>query len=175
MYEYIKLEGAPFDDEQAVYNDKKHHYEVLSSWIKNKFGNGVFGSMKNEDVEDLMEETNESIKDYIQSETYRGTYDVIEYRIAKADFRGEYKARQDFIDAVVAQVKYALRSGGDMLGDHHGVNLKKGTKVDNWREERKYLEVSSRVDRILRKRENPLIAPYSLCYELDPDDYRSDY
>jgi len=172
---YLDLEGAPFDDEKATYDLTKHRYTILASYVKSEYGNGVFGKMTNDDVETLMNESSINTVKYIKSKGKRQNWDVAEYKIAKKNYMGRYLAREDFIEACLDYVKYAVRSGGDMLGDHHGVNLKNGTVIVDWAKLRRELKVSDNYKEVLMSGNDPLINEARLCYGVDPDDYRSDY
>ena len=47
------------------------------------------------------------------------------YKVAK-----DGDIREDFKRALVYQARYAIRSGGDLLKDQHGVNIEKGKGID---------------------------------------------
>jgi hypothetical protein len=176
MYnEYLDYAGQPFDDSKARYIDDEHKYMIEINYVKKKLGQKAFGSMGNTEIKIMLDEIKDQIYSHIKSESRRENYDVIEYRIAKKNWRGQYQAREDIIAAMLAQVKYAIRSGGDMLGDQHGVNLKKGTAIQDFHEMRRKLEVSSRVDRILRDGDEALIMQQELSYSVNPLDYRVGY
>ena len=170
---YLKLTGAPFDDNDMTYAN--HMYRLTQNYAKQECGTKVFGNLDEEEIEILLNEVRNKIYKEIKKRSLRENYNLIEYKIAKQNYRGEYLAREELKEAMLEQLKFALRSGGDLLGYQHGVDLKKGAVIEDFMRIARDLSVCEEAKAILYSGNDSLIKDYELCYELNPDDYRSDY
>lgn len=172
--QYLKLEGAPYNDEHFEYKENLHQYELTQKAVYDEFGSNGFGKLIESERDIILKDVRKMIYRLL-ADYNRTSYDVIEYKIAKKNYRGQYQAREDLKNAMLEQVRYAVISGGDLLSSMHGVNLKTGTYIDGFAEMRRKLKISDEVKSILKSGRDPLINEAKQWYEVDPDDYRSDY
>ena len=171
---FIKLDGTPFEDEKAKYILDRNLYILKDDWVDDELFVKLEKRLGTGEVQPFLIDISRQIRNAIKTKSLRANWDITEYLIAKNDQRG-YEHRELFIEACLLQIRYALRSGGNTLGDAHGVNLKTGTTILDWSKIRGDIKISSEVMEVLTSGIMPLINESELLFAVDPIDYRGDY
>ena len=168
---YYENEIVPFDDEDMVYNDKKHRY-ILTAKFADKISLGVIGKSY------LEGKQTEARRNYALQEHSADMYKFV-YKWNRRDERkrrttehllaknGDFR---DFIkDSMADMVRADIRGGYQLQKDLSWVNPERGTVMDL--SDIPSIAPDAR-DGLL---ESGILYKGEYSYRIDDEDYRSDY
>jgi len=116
----------PYNDDNMVYDLDSRQYLLTVSGVKNLLGENLETLLGDKELANFF---NLEISDIIYNYTYSyARMSQIKYKrwlIAKDE-----DLRELFKRILVAQTRYAIRSGANLLGDMHGVNIERGKALD---------------------------------------------
>jgi hypothetical protein len=113
----------PFDDTDMIYDIKRHRYVLTKEFVENELPYNI-GEFLNDgkEIEIFLREMSSDVYRLIKKFTNIGSWETKEYFLSNC-----HNLREIIKEALLAQTRYAFRSGGNLLKDHHGVNIEKGT------------------------------------------------
>ena len=136
----------PYNDSDMEYDLDTRQYLLTVEGVSNLLGENLAtlaGSTNKANMFCL--EISDIIYNFIYSHCRLSNIDIKRYLIAKdPDIRYLFKR------ILVAQMRYLIRSGGNLLGDFHGVNIEKGKALDI-NSLRGQIEVSSQAGKMLNQ------------------------
>lgn len=159
----------PYDDEDMVYDYKLHKYVITPDGVWNNLNEKIIELLGGDDREAdifLKEQSNIIYNRCIYRYGMLNTRRLKEYHLAKtADLREVIK------EALIDQIRYAIRSGANLIQDQHGVNIEKGFALDH-----KYL----RGDAVISPEAKDLLSQAGLLYsgylrDITDEEYRDGY
>lgn len=116
----------PYNDDDMKYDiDLRQYVLTPSGYYKFTRQNIMDEFDSPDDVEAFLIESSTDVYEYIYSYTRLNDVKYKRYVIAKRE-----DIREDFKRALVYQTRYALRSGGDLLKDQHGINIERGKGIE---------------------------------------------
>jgi len=153
----------PYNDKDMVYDLESRQYLLTVSGIKNLTGYNLetlLGTIELGNVFSL--EISDIVTNFIYSHCRLNQIGLRRYVIAKdEDLRAIYKR------ILTAQMRYAIRSGSNLLGDMHGVNIEKGKALDI-NSLRGSIEISSQALKMLNQT-GLLYSGHQYVYDFDED------
>lgn len=117
---------TPYNDDSMRYELLLRQYVLTASGYKLYTGVDLlenFGTTVEANA--FLIECSDDVYQFIYDHSTLRTIGYKRQRIAKDE-----DIREDFKRALVYQVRYALRSGGNLLKDQHGINIEKGKAID---------------------------------------------
>jgi len=153
----------PYNDDFMVYDLLLRQYKPTVSGIKDLLGYNLevdTGSI--EEANYFCTEASDIIYNHIYSYSGLRQIDLKRYVIAK-----DGDLRELFRRVLYAQIRYMVRSGANLLGDMHGVNVERG-KALPISSLRGNIEVSSQAQKLL-SRSGLLFTGYQFIPDLDED------
>jgi hypothetical protein len=133
----------PKNDARMIYNEELHRYFLTKDGAEEMLNvdlETTLGSIA--EVNYALDECSETVHLVIKRE-FPYSYNDIEYLIANDD-----KYRTDIMHIMKMQLRYMLRSGGDLYGDAHGYNKRLGTVMSN--QQRMQIQTSASVISAIR-------------------------
>jgi hypothetical protein len=116
----------PYNDDGMKYELLLRQYVPTASGVKLYTGIDLMENFDTpEQAEALLIECSDDVYQMIYDHSVPRTINFKRYRIAKDE-----TIREEFKRALIYQVRYALRSGGNLLKDQHGINIEKGKGID---------------------------------------------
>lgn len=178
-YPELKWTGKPWSDNKMEYiivdedETEIHRYILKLDHVKKITGIDLqveFGSKEKAEI--FLVDTSNFIYDYLYDNERPENQPIIEYMIAKKSPLQGFSGRKAILRAMEEQVKYALQSDGDLVGQQTGINLNKGTviKLSDLRGRR---EIAAGSERALRSA--GFLRGMTMVMFINPDDYRFDY
>lgn len=128
MYNFYKVKGfiKPYDDDKATYDIEEHRYILTLKEVKNKLGTDLEKRIgTTEESKFFLDEISEDIYRHITRYSNIHSYEIKEYYISCTE---EFRAM--IIKAMLRHVRYASRSGGNLLKDQHGINIESGKVIE---------------------------------------------
>lgn len=139
--------------DDMVYDFDTHQYVLTTAAVKKNLNLDIDGEYDSS----FLLETSDSVYEYLGTNINRNAYDIVEFKIGRT-----VKGREGIFKALLAQVRYAHRTGADMMEyDKHGISKR---TVDILRSDR-YGGLGHR-------------GPYAYLVNpdvTDPDGYRNGY
>lgn len=136
----------PYNDDDMVYDLSLRQYKLTVNGVKDILGYDLEVDMKNiEKAKYFMNEISDMVYNHIYSYSNVSQVDIKRYQIAK-----DGDLREIFKRILVAQTRYAIRSGANLLGDMHGVNIERG-KALGVEKLRGNIEISSQAQKMLSR------------------------
>lgn len=163
--------NLPRDDELMTYLKEEHRYILTSDYVKSKLNIELDTLLTNAtEARVFLDEISEITYDVLFSEIGHNNFnqEVEEFKISKTE-----EGRSTIKRAMISMVKYAVRSGGTLLGDQHGVDIKTGNVIDIERLRTTSVMVSGQAKRIFKNAGLMFTGEYT--YRVHPDAYRVDY
>lgn len=153
----------PYNDDDMVYDLDNRQYLLTVSGVKNLLGFNLEELTGSKELADIFcLEISDIVYNFIYSYTLLENMIYKRYMIAKdGDLRLLFKR------ILLAQTRYSVRSGANLLGDMHGVNIEKG-KALRLDQLRGSVEISSQALRMLNAG-GLLYNGYMYAYSLDED------
>ena len=134
----------PYNDNDMVYDLDLRQYLLTVSGIKNLLGYDIETDMGSTELANYFcIEISDIIYNHIYSYTRVRQVDYKRYMIAKDE-----DLREIFKRILLAQTRYAIKSGANLLGDMHGVNIER-SKAININQLRGAIEISSQAQKML--------------------------
>ena len=136
----------PYNDDYMVYDLTLRQYKPTVSGIKDLLGYNLevdTGSI--EEANYFCNEASDIIYNHIYAYARLRQVGVKRYQIAKDE-----DLREIFRRVLYAQIRYMVRSGANLLGDMHGVNIERGKALDI-SSLRGNIEVSSQAHKLLNQ------------------------
>jgi len=153
----------PYNDSTMVYDLSLRQYKLTVSGVKDILGYNLAVDMGTMDLANaFMNEISDIIYNHIYSYTRLNQVNIKRFQIAK-----DGDLREMFKRILLAQTRYAIRSGANLLGDMHGVNIEKG-KVIDINSLRGIVEISSQAHKMLQQT-GLLYSGYQYIYNLEED------
>lgn len=161
------LYGVPTDTDNMKYNFDLHKYVLTIDGVKNLLNEDLVEWLQKDEFEAniYLEEISEDVYGYIYDNSLVQTVPIKEYLLAK------YISLREVIErALVAQVRYDMRSGGGLLKDQHGVSIEKVVALEN----------NILMDRSISTRTKRILSQSGILYRgtmylVMDGKYRSDY
>ena len=134
----------PYNDNEMVYDLSLRQYKLTVSGVKDILGYDLEVDMGTIALANyFMNEISDIVYNHIYSYANVKQIDVKRYQIAKDE-----DLREMFKRILFAQTRYAVRSGANLLGDMHGVNIERGKALDISKL-RGAIEISSQAHKML--------------------------
>lgn len=118
--------NMPKNCSRMIYNEELHQYRLTKDGVEEMLNVDLetqLGSIA--EVNYALDECGETVHLVIKRE-FPYSWNDIEYLIANSE-----KHRNDIMHIMKMQMRYMLRSGGDLYGDAHGYNKRLGTVMSN--------------------------------------------
>lgn len=133
----------PYNDKRMNYNSELHRYILTKDGAEEMLNvdlETTLGSIS--EVNYALDECSETVHLVIKRE-FPYAYNDIEYLIANSE-----RHRVDIMHIMKMQLRYMIRSGGDLYGDAHGYNKRLGTVMSN--QQRMQIQTSASVISAIR-------------------------
>lgn len=153
----------PYNDSTMVYDLSLRQYKLTVSGVKDILGYDLvtdMGTMAKANY--LMNEVSDMIYNHIYSYSGLRQVPVKRYQIAKDE-----DLREMFKRILLAQTRYVIRSGANLLGDMHGVNIERNKALD-LKSLRGNVEISSQAHKMLNQT-GLLYSGYQYIYDFEED------
>ena len=153
----------PYNDSSMVYDLSLRQYKLTVSGVKDILGYDLVTDMGTMVLaESLMNEISDMIYNHIYSYSRVKQVEIKRYQIAK-----DGDLRELFKRVLLAQTRYVVRSGANLLGDMHGVNIERGKALDI-KSLRGNIEISSQAHKMLQQT-GLLYSGYQYIYDFKDD------
>lgn len=153
----------PYNDSSMVYDLSLRQYKLTVSGVKDILGYDLVNDMGTmAEANYFMNEISDMIYNHIYSYSRLKQVEVKRYQIAKDE-----DLREIFKRILLAQTRYAVRSGANLLGDMHGVNIERGKALDI-SALRGNIEISSQAHKMLQQT-GLLYSGYMYIYDFEDD------
>lgn len=115
----------PYSDDDMIWDEEKRQYRLTKKYTLTKLNHNTdewAGSKEEGTI--ALEENSDDVYFFIYSYTQQPYIKTVEYILgATEEFRNVIKR------SLLAQYRYMVRSGGDLLKSQHGVNIEKGFNI----------------------------------------------
>jgi len=153
----------PYNDENMVYDLDSRQYLLTISGVKTLTGFNLSDLLGTSELAKIFcSEISDIVYNFIYSYCRINQIGIRRYSIAKDD-----NLREIFKRILTAQTRYAIRSGANLLGDMHGVNIEKSKSLDI-NKLRGSIEISSQALKMLNQ-SGLLYTGYQYIYDIDED------
>jgi len=153
----------PYNDTDMEYDLDTRQYLLTVEGVSNLLGENLATLLGNTVKANLFcVEASDIVYNYIYSYSQIRQITIKRYTIAK-----DGDLRELFKRALIAQMRYMVRSGANLLGDMHGVNIEKGKALE-LSSLRGNVLVSAQTHNLLSQ-SGLLYAGYMYIYDLDED------
>lgn len=153
----------PYNDASMVYDLDSRQYLLTVSGVSNLLGQNLETLLgTHEEAVFFNQEISDMIYNFIYSHAKLPLVKHVRYRIAKDE-----DIRFIFQRILLAQTRYAIRSGANLLGDMHGVNIEKSKSLDI-NSLRGNVEISSQAHRMLLQT-GLLYTGFAFAFDFDDD------
>ena len=153
----------PFNDENMVYDLDSRQYLLTVSGVKNLTGYNLEVLLGTAELANIFSlEISEIVYNFIYSHCRLNQISLRRYVIAKDE-----DLRDIFRRILTSQMRYAIRSGSNLLGDMHGINIEKSKALDI-NSLRGSVEISSQALKMLNQT-GLLYSGYQYVYDFSED------
>lgn len=153
----------PYNDDDMVYDLSLRQYKLTVNGVKDILGYNLevdMGSIALANI--FMNEISDIIYNHIYSYSQIKQIELKRWVIAKDE-----NLRELFKRILLAQTRYAIRSGANLIGDMHGINFERGKALDI-KQVRGDILISEQAKQML-KQSGLLYTGYQYLPELEDD------
>ena len=153
----------PYNDNEMVYDLSLRQYKLTVSGVKDILGYNLevdMGSIALANI--FMNEISDIIYNHIYAYSQVKQIELKRYMIAK-----DKDLRELFKKVLLAQTRYAIRSGANLIGDMHGINFERGKALEE-KQVRGDILISAQAQNIL-KRSGLLYTGYMYIPDIEDD------
>lgn len=168
--EYKKYDTLPIDDDKAIYNKDIHAYVLTKDYFEQRTGINLEEELDGDEKEaevflvDISESFYDIVYTFVNPRNRVNNIQVKEHTLAL-----DNTVRDDLIRALLVYGRACINTDIDRVGDEHGFNFDKGTRI----EIKEWDDLPLQTKRKMRNLN--LFETMEYSYSVDPDEYRKDY